>query len=139
MKTTYHECTHAGHIKNVGATYWATLVDREMKNGNNNPYGNVTETNAGYIGVGEIWGNFFGADCGRHRFGNLSPDFRPSESWYHPGFFMNLHDVDGFTEQELFSCLSSNINSIPKLRDELHWKFPTRTTQINSEYAQFYP
>ena len=138
MKTTYHECTNAGHIKNVGATYWATLVDREMKNGNNNPYGNVTETNAGYIGIGEIWGNYFGARCEHEKFGD-NGDFYPWLDWYHPGFFMELRDEYGFSDQELFSCLSSGINIIPKLRDELHWKFPLRTTQINSKYEKFYP
>jgi hypothetical protein len=41
----------------------------------------------------------------------------------------------GFTESQIFSCLTSGIHSNPALRDELNSKFPLKTNQINSQYA----
>lgn len=144
-ETVYHECAHASHYSQVGNSYWQIYVSRIIDNSvlyafnqNVDCYGTGSETNAGYIGVGEIWGNYFGARCEHEKFGD-NGKFHYYLDWYNPGFFMELHDLYGFSDQELFSCLSSGINTIPKLRDELHWKFPLRPTQINTLYDKYFP
>lgn len=98
----------------------------------NRGYGDGTELLAGYAGVGEIWGNFFGADCGRAEFGGGLGQgrFDSDEDWYEPGFYMHLHDDYGVTERELYACLQSDINSIPDFRNNLINKYPYISEEI---------
>lgn len=134
-ETVYHELAHASHYQQVGKAYWLKYIAHIVANGG---YGKGTEWLAGYAGVGEIWGNFFGADCGRHEYGFLS-GFNWREDWYNPGFFMDLHDLNGFTERELFNCLQSEINTLNKLRDELNRRYSARSAAINTQFGVYFP
>ncbi len=60
-ETTYHELGHASRYAQAGCDYWQgyrTRVANEIAAGNPNtkPYGDGTETNAGLVAVGEMWG-----------------------------------------------------------------------------------
>jgi len=134
-ETVYHELSYASHYQQAGKAFWLLYISHIVTNGG---YGDGDEWCAGYAGVGEIWGNFFGSDCGRHEFGTLNR-FSYFEDWYHPGFFMDLHDLDGFTERELFDCLKPEVNSIKKLRDELNRRYPADTAAINTQYRTYFP
>ena len=143
-ETVYHECAHASHYSQVGNTYWQKFVSRIIDNSilyalnpNVDSYGTGSEPDAGYIGVGEIWGNYFGARCMFQRFGD-NGNFLSDYSWFKPGFLMDLHVQGNLYDQQLFGCFSSNINSIIKLRDELLWRFPDRTALINARYNYYY-
>jgi len=130
-ETVYHELSHASHYQQAGKAYWLLYISHIVTNGG---YGDGDEWLAGYAGVGEIWGNFFGSDCGRHEFGAISIWYDDFEDWYHPGFFMRLHNRNGFTERELYNCLKPGVNSINKLRDELIKCYPADTAAINQRY-----
>ncbi|MFA6126165.1 MAG: hypothetical protein WC699_02575 [Bacteroidales bacterium] len=134
-ETVFHELAHTSHYRQVGDSYWWNYVNHVIGNFG---YGDGSEALAGYCGVGEMWGNFFGYHCGIVKFGG---NFTPSQKdydWYKPGFLMDLHDVEGFTEAQIFSCLTSGIHSITALRDELISKFPLKTNQINSHYENYF-
>lgn len=58
----YHELGHTSHFAQAGCNNWQayrTRISNELSFGNPNtrPYGDGTETNAGIIAVGEMWGN----------------------------------------------------------------------------------
>jgi hypothetical protein len=135
-ETVYHECGHASHYQRVGKGYWLKYIGHIVSNGG---YGDGDEGWAGYAGVGEIWGNYYGSVLGRREFGGgLWWSWDEFEDWYHPGFFMRLDDWNGFTEQELFNCLNSNVNTINRLRDELISRYPAQTAAINARFGEMY-
>jgi len=135
-ETVYHELGHASHYQQVGKAYWLKYISHIVLNLG---YGDGDEWLAGYAGVGEIWGNYYGAKCGFLEFGNRFWGFDPMEDWYHPGFFWDLDDINGFTERELFNCLQSDINTINKLRDELIRRYPAREAEINAQFNVYFP
>ncbi len=134
-ETVFHELGHTSHYQQVGDTFWQNYVLHIIANGG---YGDGSETLAGYCGVGEMWGNFFGYDLGLHKFGGTFTEEQKHYNWYKPGFLMDLHDLAGFTDAEIFSCLTSGVHSIPALRNELISKFPLKTNQINSHYGHYF-
>jgi len=134
-ETVYHELAHASHYRQVGSTFWRNYITHIVTNFG---YGNGNEPLAGYAGVGEIWGNYFGSTLGRNNFGG-SRWGDPFEDWYNPGYFMDLDDINGFTEQLLFNALNSNIHTINDLRNELIRLYPTRTAAINAQFNSYFP
>ena len=57
----YHELGHTSHFTQAGCDFWQTYrtrISNELCCGNPNtrPYGDGTETNAGLVAVGEMWG-----------------------------------------------------------------------------------
>jgi hypothetical protein len=134
-ETVFHELAHTSHYQQVGDSFWRNYVLHVVLN---QGYGDGSEALAGYCGVGEMWGNFFGANCGRHKFGSLW-NFNYLEAYYNPGFLMKLHDEEQFSEQQLFSCLTSDINTINKLHDELIRQYPTKAAAIESWFSLYFP
>lgn len=58
----YHELGHASHYALAGCDFWgvyrgAIAAELFLGNPNTRPYGDGTETNAGAIALGEMWGN----------------------------------------------------------------------------------
>ena len=57
----YHELGHASHFAQAGCDYWqayrARITGELISSGFADPYGDGTETNAGVVAVGEMWGN----------------------------------------------------------------------------------
>ena len=92
--TTFHECAHASHWTKVGSSYWVKYINYIITYG---AYGDGTGQNAGYCGVGEMWGNYIGALFQRQEFIGHWPYsttafnsnwswFIEDEDWYNPGF-----------------------------------------------------
>lgn len=74
-ETTFHELGHTSHFVNAGCDYWQTYrtrISNELTFGNpdTRPYGNGTETNAGVVGLGEMWGNHIGYTFSNRHYGN---------------------------------------------------------------------
>jgi hypothetical protein len=71
----YHELGHASHYSQVGCDFWQvyrTRISNELSFGNpvTRPYGNGTETNAGIVAIGEMWGNHIGYTFTNRHYGN---------------------------------------------------------------------
>lgn len=117
--TIFHECAHASHYSKVGKEYWMKYVKHIV---NNSDYGDGTETYAGYCGVGEMWGNYFGNNiCTKDCF-NTTYGWNRYEDWYNPGFLEDVDNISDVTTYEIFSCLTSNIYSINSLKNKLKTK-----------------
>jgi hypothetical protein len=134
-EAVFHELAHTSHYQQAGYSYWRNYVHHVIANFG---YGVGNESLAGYCGVGEMWGNFFGSNCGRHKFGNLW-NFYYLEDYYNPGFLMKLHDEEQFSEQQLFTCLTTSINTINKLHNELIRLYPNKAPAIERWFAEYFP
>lgn len=57
----YHELGHASHYAQAGRDYWQAyrvrIANELITSFGADPYGDGTETNAGVVAVGEMWGN----------------------------------------------------------------------------------
>jgi hypothetical protein len=55
--TLFHELSHSSHYYKVGKPYWLAYIAAIIYN---TGYGDGTRALDGYVGVGEMWGNYFG-------------------------------------------------------------------------------
>lgn len=140
--TTFHECAHASHWEKVRSSYWRKYVNYIITyfNQADNVYGDGTGQNAGYCGVGEMWGNYIGGLFVRDEF-NLEDDYpmdttvgrwnstrgglsdrllREQRDWYNPGFLRQVDAIDDITTEEIYDCLSAT--SISSFVDKLKTK-----------------
>ncbi len=131
--TLFHELSHASHYTKAGKWYWLKYIQGIIDNGG---YGDGTGKNDGYIGVGEMWGNYFGNYvCCTNYFG--SPvNWEPWEDWYNPGILMRLDDDYNFQEDQIFNCLTSDIKNHEKLKTKLIDNYGN-TTQVNEAFAHY--
>jgi hypothetical protein len=122
--TTFHECGHASHWSKVGSSYWVKYINYIITYGSrDNPYGKGTGNNAGYCGVGEMWGNYIGAMFERQEFSRTNwNDLNHGEGWYNPGFLRHVDDIPDVTTSEIFSCMTSSTNTIAKMVEQLKTK-----------------
>jgi hypothetical protein len=94
-----------------------------------------TGGNDGYIGVGEMWGNYFGYICEKDYFG--SAGFSPWENWFHPFILKDLDDnVYGMNPHKIFTCLQSNVRNHQELKNKLI-SYYGHSTQINQIFSSY--
>lgn len=114
--TLWHELSHASHYHKVGKWYWLNYITAISTQFG---YGDGSRSIDGYIGVGEMWGNYFGNYvCCDDYFGS-SVKWDPKEDWYNPGFLLDVDNISDVTTSEIFGCLTSDIHSISSIKDKL--------------------
>ena len=61
-RLAYHELAHAAHFRQLGSTYWQTLVEAEINASvtTGDPWGNRNSSNAGIISICESWAEHIG-------------------------------------------------------------------------------
>ena len=135
--TLWHELAHASHYSKVGKVYWLAYISAITTN---RGYGDGSRSIDGYIGVGEMWGNYFGNYvCCRDYFGEdvKNVGWDPGEDWYNPGFLMHSVSLTGdLTTGKIFSCLKSSVTNIEKLKTELK-KHTSNGSKIDEAYDKF--
>ncbi|MDC6362333.1 MULTISPECIES: hypothetical protein [Flavobacteriaceae] len=125
FSTTFHELAHASHFKKVGSGYWMKYINYIITYG---AYGNGHGKNAGYCGVGEMWGNYLSAVLSDKEFpasykNHGSHDYLDeNEDWYNPGFLQDVDNIPDVTILEIFDCLKSTTDTFPDLIKELKLK-----------------
>lgn len=139
-RTVFHECAHASHWAKVGSYYWVQYINYILSYGSKeNPYGSGSGANAGYCGVGEMWGNYIGSLFQRQYFNygtSFTSDwwyFNEEEDWYNPGFLKDVDNISDVTTSEIYSCLTSTTNTISKLVKQLK-TITNYDTQIDAAY-----
>ena len=148
--TTFHELAHASHFRKVGSRYWIKYINYIITYGNrNNPYGDGHGKNAGYAGVGEMWGNYFSAVCMDREF-RVKRGFASNpllylydkdggyggEDWYNPGFLYYVNNSPDISIDEIFSCLHRNTNTFSALIKELKTK-TVNDEQVDNAFANY--
>ena len=144
--TTFHELAHASHHKKVGSGYWVKYINYIITYG---AYGDGHGKNAGYAGVGEMWGNYFSAVCMDREF-RVKRGFASNpllylydkdggyggEDWYNPGFLYYVNNIPDITIDEIFSCLHRNTNTFSALIKELKTK-TEYDEQVDNAFANY--
>lgn len=128
---TFHELGHASHHKKVGSGYWIKYINYIITYG---AYGDGHGYNAGYVGVGEMWGNYFSHVCSNAEFGYSN--FDRGEDWYNPGFLQDVDNISDITTAEIFSCLHRNTNTFSALIKELKTK-TEYDEQVDNAFANY--
>jgi len=93
-----------------------------------------------------MWGNYVGALFERQEFIGHWPYnstafnsnwswFVEDEDWYNPGFLKDVDNIVDITTSEIFSCMTSNTNTINKMVEQLKTK-TTNDSQIDTEYGK---
>jgi hypothetical protein len=116
--TVLHECSHGSHFSQVGQTYWKKYIQHIVEN---RGYGTGKETNAGYCGVGEMWGGFFGNVCYVKKYGYDDPDYYPAYYWFKSAILYDLWGIA--TPSEIYKCLTIDVVSHEKLKNKLKEKY----------------
>lgn len=101
-------------------------------NGSNNPYGDGSGSNDGYIGVDEMWGYYFQYATAKKHYG--SAGFNPNKSWFKPGIIQRLIENHGFTNQQIFNCLTPDVNNHYKLKNKIITNYG-KATQVNEAFS----
>jgi len=118
----------------AGKWYWLKYIAGIIGNGGD--YGDGTGGNDGYIGVGEMWGNYFGYICEKDYFGSAS--IGATDDWYKPQIMRRIDDeVYGMTPHKIFTCLQSNVRNHQELKNKLisYYGHSTQINQIFSSYG----
>jgi hypothetical protein len=131
-ETVFHELAHASHYTKVNNWYWLMYVTGVIGNGSNNPYGDGSGSNDGYIGVGEMWGYYFQYATAKKHYG--SAGFNPNKSWFKPGIIQRLIENHGFTNQQIFNCLTPDVNNHYKLKNKIITNYG-KATQVNEAFS----
>jgi len=120
FQTTFHECGHASHWQKVGSAYWVNYINYIITYG---AYGDGTGANAGYCGVGEMWGNYMGS-LFRSLYFNEDDwwFFDEEEYWYNPGFLQRVDSIPDISLSDIYSCLTSSTTTFPSLITQLKTK-----------------
>ncbi len=136
LATTFHECAHASHWTKAGNGYWVKYINYIITY---NGYGNGTGNNAGVCGIGEMWGNYFGAVCMNREFprvGGSSAYLDEFEDWYNPGFLQDVDNIPDVSTAEIFSCLTSSTDTFDDLINQLKTK-TNNDAQVDNAFANY--
>jgi len=133
----FHELSHASHYMKAGNIYWQNYITGIIYNMG---YGNsVNDYNAGYIGLGEMWGNFFGYKCeeyyNNYIYSNLWVySLGDVGEWYHPELLrdLNTNALLQFTPAQIYSCLTSDVTNFKKFKEKLISNYGTTTAKVNA-------
>ena len=132
--TIFHELSHASHYTKAGKPYWINYINGIILNGGN--YGDGTGRLDGYIGVGEMWGNYFGYICEKRYFDNVW--LGGTHDWFKPQILKRVDDeISGMTPNKLFYCLQSTVTNHQKLKNKLisYYGNSSKINQIFSHYG----
>ncbi|MDR2083775.1 MAG: hypothetical protein LBP67_02115 [Bacteroidales bacterium] len=124
--TVFHELSHASHYVKAGKNYWLAYIEGIIAN---NGYGtNANGTNAGYIGVGEMWGNYFEWRCMNNTtilgngFGSSS--FPTNTYWFKPEIMKQLQEPPcNLTTKQIYDCLTSDVTNHSQFKTKLISKY----------------
>ena len=136
FETTFHELAHASHFRKVGNGYWIKYINYIITYG---AYGNGRGKNAGYAGVGEMWGNYFSAlcmDAEIPRIGGVGFYLNENRDWFNPGFMEDVDNILDITTSEIFSCLTSGTNTFNRLITQLKTK-TINDEQVDDAFASY--
>lgn len=131
----WHELAHASHYSAVGSLYWLNYISGVISH---QGYGDdSTGYNCGYIGVGEMWANFFEYVVA-YQYLNNNYTLSQINEWFNPSPLKDIYIDLGLTPFQIYSSLKfSNINRISLVKENLMFLYPYHSTSINQIFATY--
>lgn len=134
-ETTFHELGHASHFKKVGRGYWIKYINYIITYGS---YGDGHGYNAGHAGVGEMWGYYIGARLAEEEFSDVRFYRRnPIDGWIPARINRRVVGEADYTIQDIFSSLNSDVNTIPKLKEEYNSEVGKNISIVNQIFDYY--
>ena len=132
--STFHELGHASHFKKVGSSYWVKYINYIITYGS---YGDGHGKNAGVCGVGEMWGYYIGARLAEEEF-DTTRFYRDSQDgWIPIGINTTVVDEADYTISDIYSCLNSNVTTIPRLNAEYNARIGKDIETVNQIFENY--
>ena len=134
--TTCHNLAHSSHFAKVKVEYWNAYLKYRIKAlTNGKAYGDGKGTGAGYCEVAEMWAYYMESLMYKNRYGGDFPTFG-NGYWFKPEILRYLHR-NGFTCNEIFSAMGSEVSSRTDLENELISRFSSRKTKIVQAFDKY--
>ena len=134
--TTCHEMAHGSHYAKVKDTYWNTYIKYKVKSiTTGKSYGDGKSTGAGHCEVAEMWAYYMESLMYKNRYGGDFPSFG-NGYWFKPDILRHLHK-NGFTSNEIFSVMGSDVDSKDDFERALIDKYPSRNTKIVQAFDKY--
>ncbi|MDR0207481.1 MAG: hypothetical protein LBI45_09535 [Bacteroidales bacterium] len=136
----FHELSHASHYEKAGSGYWLNYISGIVANVNKNTYGDGTGALDGYIGVGEMWGEYFEWRCMTnitalgYSFTNVPTP--GTTYWFKPKILYNLQLQCSLTPKQIYDCLTSDVTNHSQLKSKLISKYGN-SASITAVFAAF--
>jgi hypothetical protein len=92
--------------------YWSQYINYIITYG---AYGDSSKKNAGFCGVGEMWGFYVGGLLATRQY--VGTHFYKEHVWFKPWILRRLVDYAGLTQKQIFDCLTSNVTSHEELKN----------------------
>ena len=112
----FHEMSHVCHYMKVGKDYWQPYVKFILTHYG---YGQKTDNNSGYVGVGEMWGYYFGNYVCDYAYFNKRFSWNPQEDWFKPGIMEYLQTDIPLHTRQIYNVLTPDVTSHELLKQEL--------------------
>lgn len=129
--TVFHEMGHVCHYKKVGKRYWQNYAQFVITH---TGYGEKSDSKSGYVGVGEMWGYYFGNyACDTYYFGDRT-NWNPSYYWFRPDINYGLQFQAGLQPYQILECMTSHVTSHELLKQALKKKYPSKLVVIENEF-----
>ncbi len=125
-----HELAHASHFSQVGSVFWKRYVNHIIKNLG---YGDGTDVDSELCAVGEMWGYFmkYIRECDYNGKQHSSIGEHPLvNGWIPQGVFVDLCKKGYLTPEQIFTCLTSDIDTYEELYNKMLVLYPGITEQI---------
>ncbi len=132
--TVFHEMSHVCHYCQVGKDYWEKYVTFIISNFG---YGKRYDENYGYVGIGEIWGYFFGNYVCADNILNDARGWNAWKEWFNPGIIKQIYQTTPLTYRQIFDCFTSDVTDYDLLKQKLISKYGYQATikQCFSDYG----
>lgn len=131
--TVFHEMSHVCHYMKAGKEYWQPYVKFVTQHYG---YGNRKDRNSGYVGVGEMWGYYFGNFVCTNEYFSRTFDWNTKEGWFNPGILWMLNNTAGLKPNQILSCLTSDVSSHELLKQKLIKQYG-KETPIKNSFATY--
>ena len=129
--TVFHEMGHVCHYRQVGKGYWQKYAQFIIIN---KGYGKESDNNSGYVGVGEMWGYYFGNyACDTYYFGSTS-NWYPDKYWFKPIINYQLQNVVGLQPYQVFACMTKEVTNHTSLKVALKTKYSGQGAIIENQF-----
>lgn len=129
--TVFHEMGHVCHYRQVGKGYWQKYAQFIIIN---KGYGKESDNNSGYVGVGEMWGYYFGNyACDTYYFGSTS-NWYPDKYWFKPIINYQLQNVVGLQPYQVFACMTKEVTNHTSLKVALKTKYSSQGAIIENQF-----
>ena len=101
--------------------YWSQYINYIITYG---AYGDSSKKNAGFCGVGEMWGFYVGGLLATRQYAGTH--FYKEHVWFKPWILRRLVDYAGLTQKQIFDCLTGDVRSHEQLKNRLIFRYGNR-------------